>query len=136
MRLLEQLSEWKPTEIALNSKHSLCACIEEIWIFLYERGYVELGDITLMQAWLTSLLYAGYKFPTIVSSHVSPSSKLPKKEAFSPIVEKQNDTNKVTTGKSVPQLIFATNITTNMTFLNIKSDSDKKTINLKRKFKS
>ena len=66
-RLLEQLDEWNPTPAALGSSEPLCACIEEIWIMLYESGYIEIGDIHLVQSWLNSLLSVGYKFPKILS---------------------------------------------------------------------
>ena len=66
-RLLEQLNEWNPTPAALGSSEPLCACIEEVWIMLYESGYIEIGDIHLVQSWLNSLLSVGYKFPKVLS---------------------------------------------------------------------
>ena len=62
-RLLEQLKSWEPSASALGSLHPLCACIEEMWVMMYEVGYIEIGDIELIRAWLTSLLSAGYRFP-------------------------------------------------------------------------
>lgn len=62
-RLLEQLKAWEPSTSALSSLHPLCACIEEMWVMMYEVGYIEIGDIDLIRAWLTSLLSAGYLFP-------------------------------------------------------------------------
>ena len=38
---------------------------------LYEHGYIEIGDIVLTHAWLKSLLYAGYKFPSLVTSNAT-----------------------------------------------------------------
>ena len=69
-RLLEQLNEWNPTPAALGSSEPLCACIEEIWIMLYESGYIEIGDVHLVQSWLHSLLTVGYKFPKILNKEV------------------------------------------------------------------
>ena len=69
-RLLEQLNEWNPTPAALGSSEPLCACIEEIWVMLYESGYIEIGDVHLVQSWLHSLLTVGYKFPTVLSKKV------------------------------------------------------------------
>ena len=37
--------------------------IEELWVDLYERGYVEIEDVYLVQRWLDALLNIGYKFP-------------------------------------------------------------------------
>jgi hypothetical protein len=62
-RLLEQLTAWEPTPEARTSQHPLCACIEEMWIMMYEAGYIEINDLHLTVAWLQSLLAAGYKFP-------------------------------------------------------------------------
>jgi hypothetical protein len=66
MRLLEELHAWKPSDQIFESQYPLCACIEELWVLLYERGYIQIGDINLMHAWLQSLIYAGYKFPVMV----------------------------------------------------------------------
>lgn len=38
---------------------------------MYEAGYIEINDLRLTQAWLRSLLVAGYKFPT----EIRPSSQ-------------------------------------------------------------
>lgn len=84
-KLLEQLEAWQPTSIALKSPHPLCAVIEELWIMLYEHGYVLMGDIDLTQAWLKSLLSAGYKFPILTPEMVSAT-----KRVITPTISKLN----------------------------------------------
>ena len=37
---------------------------------LYESGYIEIGDVHLVQSWLHSLLTVGYKFPKILNKEV------------------------------------------------------------------
>ena len=37
--------------------------IEELWVDLYERGFIEIEDIFLVQHWLKTLHGIGYKFP-------------------------------------------------------------------------
>ena len=39
--------------------------LEQLWRELYERGFVELGDLQLAQAWIRDLLALGYQFPEI-----------------------------------------------------------------------
>lgn len=57
-KLIDFLSNW-------TSKHtSLPARTEELWIALYERGYIEETDVRLVQLWLASLVQMGYKFKT------------------------------------------------------------------------
>ena len=43
--------------------------MEALWIALYERGYIEENDVTLVQLWLGALVESGYQFPPLVSSH-------------------------------------------------------------------
>lgn len=47
--------------------------IEELWKELYERGFIELGDLKLTQAWIKDLLALGYKFPDITVSKILPN---------------------------------------------------------------
>lgn len=63
LRLVEQLDEWQPS---LNCAVSLPARMEELWVFLYEHGYIEMGDVVLMQHWIESLVKVGYEFPPIL----------------------------------------------------------------------
>ena len=37
--------------------------IESTWIAFYERGYIDIQDVYLIQLWITSLLLVGYEFP-------------------------------------------------------------------------
>ena len=67
MRLLEQLRDWQPSEDALKAPHPLAACMEELWVMMYEHGYLQMGDVRLVQAWLHSLVAAGYKFPPVTA---------------------------------------------------------------------
>ena len=42
--------------------------MEELWIMMYDHGYFQMGDVKLVQAWLHSLVAAGYKFPPLVAA--------------------------------------------------------------------
>ena len=64
LRLIEQLHEWKPSNQASTSLPSL---MEELWVFLYEHGYIELKDVILLQLWIDALLTIGYKFPKLLN---------------------------------------------------------------------
>jgi len=57
-KLVEFLEGWRD-----NSKE-LPERMENLWIALYERGYIELGDVQLVQLWLRALVDSGYEFPT------------------------------------------------------------------------
>jgi len=39
--------------------------IEQLWAALYSRGFVELGDLKLAQAWIRDLISLGYEFPDL-----------------------------------------------------------------------
>ena len=39
--------------------------MEELWIELYERGYIELDDVQAIQLWLEALVETGYQFPKV-----------------------------------------------------------------------
>ena len=39
--------------------------IEELWTEFYERGFVELDDLLMAQAWIKDLLAVGYVFPEL-----------------------------------------------------------------------
>jgi len=39
--------------------------LEQLWVALYARGFVEWGDVQLAQAWIRDLLAVGYQFPDI-----------------------------------------------------------------------
>ena len=65
-KLLEQLDgfSFTSTEGAYPAaSSSLPGMIEHLWVEMYERGYIELQDVQLVQAWLESLVVVGYRFP-------------------------------------------------------------------------
>jgi len=39
--------------------------LEQLWAALYSRGFVELDDLLLAQAWIRDLLALGYQFPDL-----------------------------------------------------------------------
>jgi hypothetical protein len=57
-KLVEFLSEW--TSIATSIPERM----EQLWIDLFERGYIELLDVEMVQFWLGALVESGYSFPT------------------------------------------------------------------------
>jgi len=62
-KLLEYLSTWSPSR---GVHATLPERMEELWIDLYERGYIELADVTAMQLWIRTLIEMRYSFPPIV----------------------------------------------------------------------
>lgn len=67
--LLQFLHDWHPQEKTLPSR------MEELSLGLYERGYVELPDVYLMQQWIRSLLLVtNYAFPNLTSSPATTTS--------------------------------------------------------------
>eukprot|EP00451_Oxyrrhis_marina_P023056 CAMPEP_0204355492 /NCGR_PEP_ID=MMETSP0469-20131031/34176_1 /ASSEMBLY_ACC=CAM_ASM_000384 /TAXON_ID=2969 /ORGANISM="Oxyrrhis marina" /LENGTH=512 /DNA_ID=CAMNT_0051342749 /DNA_START=8 /DNA_END=1544 /DNA_ORIENTATION=+ len=54
---LSFLSAWSSNATSLPER------IEDLWIQMYERTYVELKDVQLLQAWLDALICSGYEFP-------------------------------------------------------------------------
>lgn len=63
------LMAWKPehTQLQLQAMH------EELFIELYERGFVEEADVRLAVAWLRDLTAIGYSFPRTAAEFYSPS---------------------------------------------------------------
>ena len=59
-KLLEFLHGWDGGGAA-----SLPEMAERLWIALYERTYIELEDVVMMQRWLQALVASGYVFPTL-----------------------------------------------------------------------
>lgn len=45
--------------------------IENLWIDLYERGFIEINDVFLVKRWIQALRDIGYKFPK--TSNIEPS---------------------------------------------------------------
>ena len=54
--------------------NNLPKAIEDIWVDLYERGYIEIEDVYLAQQWLKTLLQIGYKFPRSSETAVDTSN--------------------------------------------------------------
>lgn len=57
--LLRTLRAWKSTAATLPGR------VEELYIALYEQGFLSLRDVQLAQLWLGALLDAGYVFPEL-----------------------------------------------------------------------
>lgn len=57
--LVKFLGEWSSTAPTLVER------IEQLWVELYERGFVEQEDVLLAQAWIRDLLALGYQFPDL-----------------------------------------------------------------------
>jgi len=66
-KLVEFLSTWTPSR---GIEASLPERMEELWIDLYERGYIELKDVEAIQLWSQALIGVGYKFPSPVREPV------------------------------------------------------------------
>lgn len=64
-KLVEQLTEWFSCEPTLPGR------MEELWVMLYQHGYLGEKDVALVQAWLEVLVQSGYTFPVITNSHAS-----------------------------------------------------------------
>eukprot|EP00922_Rhytidocystis_sp_ex-Travisia-forbesii_P034505 GHVS01051220.1.p1 GENE.GHVS01051220.1~~GHVS01051220.1.p1 ORF type:complete len:500 (+),score=48.37 GHVS01051220.1:202-1701(+) len=56
-RLVAFLSSWRPQADSLEGR------MEELWVDLYQREYIELSDVRLVQLWLLSLTQLGYSMP-------------------------------------------------------------------------
>ena len=54
--LTDFLNEWVPVSRTLPGK------MEELWIGLYEHGYIEELDVEMVQLWISALIEAGYDF--------------------------------------------------------------------------
>jgi hypothetical protein len=63
-KLIEFLSGWdSPAE-------SVPGRMEELWIALYERGFLDLKDVNVVQLWLAALVEIGYEFPPMLRRRV------------------------------------------------------------------
>jgi len=59
LKLVEQLIDWRPRA------GTVPGMIEELWAYLYERDYIGLNDVLLIQGWIDALLKVGYRFPLL-----------------------------------------------------------------------
>ncbi len=57
--LIRFLHKWKP------SSRDLMSMIEELWIALHERNFIDLQDVALIRFWLQALAMMGYSFPEV-----------------------------------------------------------------------
>ncbi len=57
--LVDFLGNWRGTGKTVVER------MEELYIALYERQYIELLDVKFVQLWLQSLIDAGYRFPKV-----------------------------------------------------------------------
>lgn len=48
---------------------------EELWIEMYQRGFVEEEDVALVQSWLGDLARVGYRFPPVRGAYNSTRAK-------------------------------------------------------------
>lgn len=62
------LSHWS------SEAPTLVERLEQLWAALYSRGFVELGDLRLAQAWIRDLLSIGYEFPDLQLGKIMPTS--------------------------------------------------------------
>jgi hypothetical protein len=61
LALVQRLREWRGSGKTLQSRY------EELTIDLYERGYLQAGDVFLAQQWIIALRRVGYVFPQVLS---------------------------------------------------------------------
>jgi hypothetical protein len=58
--LLDFLNQWNPD---VDADDSIPSRMEQLWIDLYERDYIQLEDVTILQLWMSALAEVGYEFP-------------------------------------------------------------------------
>ena len=64
--LLEFLSQWEPSnDLEQIGEDDIPSRMEQLWIDLYERDYIQLEDVTILQVWLSALAEIGYVFPKL-----------------------------------------------------------------------
>jgi STELLO glycosyltransferases len=56
--LIDYLSAWNSTAESIPER------MEELWVDLYERNYIEINDVKVIQLWLAALVEVGYNFPS------------------------------------------------------------------------
>ena len=57
-RLIEWLQEFRTKDI---DSMDLPDIIESVWIDLFERGFIEMEDVFLVQLWIQALIDIGYR---------------------------------------------------------------------------
>ena len=48
-----------------NETQTFIELFENLWVDMYERGYIEKEDVENIQEWIHVLLHIGYKFPEL-----------------------------------------------------------------------
>ena len=88
-QLIEFLVDWKGTGKTIVER------TEELWVALYERQYIELDDVELVQLWLQSLIDIGYNFPELTEYAPLPL------HYPTPSLPKRKQTKKCSTNKTL-----------------------------------
>ncbi|GFH62185.1 hypothetical protein CTEN210_18661 [Chaetoceros tenuissimus] len=69
-KLLEYLSNWDmKTYNYTHPQFDIPHRMQQLWINLYEHGYIEKDDVFYMQEWIGTLLQFGYTFPKLKPKH-------------------------------------------------------------------
>lgn len=63
--LVRVLREWKPKTASAPAQ------MEELYVELFERGFIGSNDVSLAQTWLRDLTRVGYRFPLTEAEHVA-----------------------------------------------------------------
>lgn len=82
--MIQVLSSWK------SDAPTLVERIEQLWVELYRRGFVEESDLLLAQAWIKDLLALGYQFPDLAIPKIMWVNK-PGKDSYSTASDKHDD---------------------------------------------
>jgi hypothetical protein len=77
-RLIEHLSSWKPR----SETYDVDDIFLQLYISLYEHGYVELQDVTMSELWINELRRSGFLFPRAQALNNSTSSARDKPRVF------------------------------------------------------
>jgi len=60
-KVLEFLDAWRDK----RDSPTLAGRMEMLWVELYERDYIEIEDVVVLQLWLRALIACGYEFPGV-----------------------------------------------------------------------
>ncbi|CAJ1939604.1 unnamed protein product [Cylindrotheca closterium] len=58
-KLIDFLSSWDSEHLHVPQR------VEQLWIDLYERSYIELDGVLALQKWLEALITMGYRYPEL-----------------------------------------------------------------------
>ena len=70
--LIDFLQHWQ------SDANTLVERAEQLWVALYDEGYIEELDVEILQLWLQSLLDIGYKFPGVIPNQKFQQKYYPK----------------------------------------------------------